>query len=145
MDRRRGAVLVFALALALPGAGSADEWVRDEEGRCEREWTPVSLTRGPAAVANGLMLPFRSFAGSFTDGVPGALASPLSLAVGAAEGIVWIFQGVADTVTGGSLAFAPNGATTLQLRPVLQVPFDDRDLHEYREDLCQPLTELRRR
>ena len=78
MDRRLGAVLALTLALAIPGAGMADDWVRDEAGRCEREWTPGSLARGPAAVASGLMLPFRSLAGSFTDGVSGALLSPLA-------------------------------------------------------------------
>ena len=138
MDRRLGAVLVLTLALAIPGAGMADDWVRDETGRCEREWTPGSLARGPAAVVSGLMLPFRSLAGSFTDGVSGALLSPLGLAVGTAEGIVWIFQGLADTLTGGSLGIAPHGATTLQLRPVLQIPPGERDLDEYREDRCQP-------
>ena len=59
-----GAVLALTLALAIPGAGMADNWVRDAAGRCEREWTPGSLARGPTAVANGLMLPFRSLAGS---------------------------------------------------------------------------------
>ena len=47
------------------------------------------------------MLPFRSFAGGFTHGVSGALLSPLALIVGAAEGIVWTFQGIAETLTGG--------------------------------------------
>jgi hypothetical protein len=138
MDLRSGAVLVLTLALATPLAAIADDWVRDEAGRCQREWTPGSLARGPAAAANGLMLPLRSLAGSFTDGVSGALLSPLGLAVGTAEGIVWIFQGVAETLTGGSLGLAPHGATTLQLRPVLQLPPGKRDLDEYREDRCQP-------
>jgi len=138
MDRRLGAVLALTLALAIPGAGMADDWVLDEAGRCEREWTPGSLARGPAAVANGLLLPFRSLAGSFTDGVSGALLSPLALAVGTAEGIVWIFQGCADTLTGGSLGIAPYGATTFQLHPVQQLPLRERNLDEYREDLCQP-------
>jgi len=138
MDRRLAAVLASILALAMPVAAIADDWVRDEAGRCEREWTPGSLARGPAAVANGLVLPFRSLAGSFTDGLPGVLLSPLSLAVGMAEGIVWIFQGVAETFTGGSLGLAPHGATTLQLRPVQQLPLGKRDLDEYREDRCQP-------
>lgn len=76
MDRRLGAVLALTLALATPVAAIADDWVRDETGRCRREWTPSSLARGPAAVVNGLVLPFRSLAGSFTDGVWGALLSP---------------------------------------------------------------------
>ena len=42
------------------------------------------------------------------------------------------------TLTGGSLGIAPHGATTLRLRPVLQVPPGERDLDEYREDRCQP-------
>jgi len=138
MDRRLAAILVSILALATPAAATADAWVRDEAGRCEREWTPGSLARGPAAVANGLMLPFRSLAGSFGAGLSGALLSPLSLAVGMAEGIVWIAQGFADALTGGSLGIAPSGATTLQLRPVRQIPPGERDLDEYREDRCQP-------
>jgi hypothetical protein len=138
MHRRLGAVLVSVLFLAAPGAVLADDWVRDEAGRCQREWTPSSLARGPTAVVSGLLLPFRSLAGSFTGGIPGALLSPLGLAVGTAEGIVWIFQGCAETLTGGSLGLAPHGATTLQLRPVLQVPPGDRNLDEYREDRCQP-------
>jgi hypothetical protein len=116
----------------------ADDWVRDEAGRCEREWTPGSLARGPAAVANGLLLPFRSFAGGFTDGVPGALLSPLALLAGGAEGIVWIFQGCAETLMGGRFGLTPHGTATLQLRPVLQLPPGERDLDEYREDRCQP-------
>jgi hypothetical protein len=138
MGRRLGAVLVLSLTLAVPGAVLADDWVRDEAGRCQREWTPGSLARGPTAVVSGLLLPFRSLAGSFSDGVSGALLSPLGLAVGTAEGIVWIFQGCAETLTGGSLGLAPHGATTLQLRPVLQVPPGERDLDEYREDRCPP-------
>jgi hypothetical protein len=138
MGRRWGAVLVLSLSLVIPGAVLADDWVRDEAGRCQREWTPSSLARGPTAVVSGLLLPFRSLAGSFTDGVAGALLSPLGLLVGTAEGIVWIFQGCAETLTGGSLGIAPHGATTLQLRPVLQVPPGERDLDEYREDRCQP-------
>ena len=141
MDRRLAEILALALALALPLAAIADDWVRDEAGRCERKWTPGSLASGPAAVANGLMLPVRSLAGSFTDGLSGVLMSPLALAVGTAEGIVWIFQGCADTITGGSLGLAPPGASTLQLRPLQQLPPRARDLgdlDDYREDRCHP-------
>ena len=126
------------MSLAIAGAGMADAWVRDAVGRCEREWTAKSLARGPAAAANGLVLPFRSLAGSYTDGDSGALLSPLALLVGTAEGIVWIFQGCAETLTGGSLGLAPHGVATLRLRPVLQLPPGERDLDEYREDRCPP-------
>ena len=132
-------VLAAALAasLLLPAAAAADRWVRDADGVCRREWTPSSMARGPIAMGNTVLLPFRSLAGSFTDGWEGAVLFPLSLMVGLAEGFMWAVTGAAELLTGGAVALAPEGAVEgLSIRPVTQLPPSLRNLDAYDVDRC---------
>jgi hypothetical protein len=131
--------MVLAAAL-VPEAAQADNWTRDADGHCQREWTARSLARGPIAVGNGVLLPFRSLAGGFTAGWVGAVLSPVGLMVGLGEGILWIVQGAADLATGGVAPFAPEGAADrLHFSPVVQFPMGRRSLDEYRVDGCDEL------
>jgi hypothetical protein len=135
-----GPVLGAALVALLLWAGSAraDRWVRDDEGLCRREWTPASLARGPIAMANGLILPFRSLAGGLTGGVPAALASPVGMVLGLAEGVSWIAVGTLEIASGGAVGFAPEGAADrLHFGRVVQLPLGRRNLEAYRTELCE--------
>ncbi|MDJ0848726.1 MAG: hypothetical protein QNK04_10135 [Myxococcota bacterium] len=140
MDRPRAtflAALALPALLASPPPAGADRWVRDEEGLCHREWTPRSLARGPIAMANGLLLPFRSFYGGFTAGWQGAVLSPLGLFVGLAEGFGWLGIGAAELATGGAFGLAPEGAVhQIEVGPVVQMPLGRRTLDEYEVDRC---------
>jgi len=63
--------------------------------------------------------------------------SPLGLAVGLGEGILWAVQGAFDLVSGGIVPVAPEGAADrLHLSPVTQFPLGVRSLDEYRVDGC---------
>ena len=134
------AVLAVLLLLAAPAVG--DRWVRDEEGLCHREWTPSSLGRGPIAMVNGLLLPARSLYGGLGGGWASAALSPVGLMVGLAEGFGWVGAGALETLTGGVLGLAPEGAVQgLELGPVVQMPLGRRRLDEYAVDLCDPPAE----
>jgi hypothetical protein len=106
-------------------------WVVNERGDCVHEWTAASLGRGPAAMLNALAVPFRSAAGgvqiALDDPAKGGLKRKLLLTptlatVGGAMGLVeaglWLGTGLADTVTGGYFAIAPEEATELSISPI---------------------------
>jgi len=124
---RCAVVLWSVLHAHAAGAG----WVVNERGDCVSEWTAGSLLRGPAAMLNALLVPFRSAAG----GVQLALDDPAKAgvkrkifltptlavvggAMGLVESGVWLGTGLADTLTGGYFAIAPEPATELSIAPV---------------------------
>ena len=88
------------------------------------------LVRGPAAMLNAPVLPFRSVAGGVLlareDQVPGMqrkILLPPTLAVvggamGLVESIIWFGTGASDTVTAGYFEVAPDEATRLAVGPV---------------------------
>lgn len=136
-SRRWAPALLLALSLS-PSAAGADEWVVDDTGQCVRNWTPRSLARGPIAMTNGILLPFRSLAGGFTDGVVGAVMSPIGFFVGLGEGVIWLTTGVFELLSGGAVGLAPEGVVTdVLFAPVPQFPLGARDLEEYRVELCE--------
>ena len=120
---------VLALLLAIRGGAASAAWVVNEQNECVRTWTPASLARGPAAMLNAPLLPFRSAAGGFlvarNDQSPGLqrkiLLAPLLTLGGGAMGLVesgiWLGAGLADTATGGYFEVAPEHATELSLAP----------------------------
>jgi hypothetical protein len=126
METRR--MVVVALLVLLRG-GAAATWVVDEQGACVWSWTPAAMARGPAAMLNALTVPVRSAVGGVIvahetpkHGLVSQILMPPLLAVaggamGLAEGVIWFATGVADTLTGGALAVAPNDATELTLAP----------------------------
>ena len=121
--------LVLAVMLLVP-AIAHPAWVVDERGQCVQAWTPASLARGPTAIANAPLLPFRTAVGgaqvASEDRSPGLrpkILLPPLLAVGGAgmgvlDAVVWVATGLADTVTGGSFALAPEEATHFGVGPV---------------------------
>jgi hypothetical protein len=93
-------------------------------------WTSASLLRGPTAIVNAPLVPFRSAVGgahvALDDPVPGTkrkiMLVPLLTLGGGAMGLVdagvWLLGGLADTLTGGYFAIAPEPATHLSLEPM---------------------------
>jgi hypothetical protein len=93
-------------------------------------WTPASLLRGPTAIANAPLVPFRTAAGgtrvALDDPVEGTkrkvLLVPLLAVAGGGMGLVdagvWLAAGLADTVTGGWFALAPEQATHFSVAPI---------------------------
>ena len=121
-----------ALLCVLVARAASAAWVTNEAGECVREWTPASLARGPAAIANAPLLPFRSAVGGAmlagSDRTPNPswprriLLPPLLTIVGGGMGLVeagiWLGTGLADTLTGGWFEIAPDEATHLSVAPV---------------------------
>jgi hypothetical protein len=119
-------LLVVSIGLAAP-AGAA--WVVDEHGACVEQWRSGDLLRGPIAIANAPLVPFRSAVGGWQlardDQTPGLqrkvmLPAMLTLGgglMGVGESVLWLVSGLADTLTGGVFAIAPDEATTLSASP----------------------------
>jgi hypothetical protein len=124
------ATLALVLLIAAGPTTTLGAWVVNERGACVRSWTPASLARGPAAMLNAPLLPFRSAAGGVvlarddrSPGVRGKILLPPMLAVaGGAMGLVesgiWLGAGLVDTATGGYFEVAPEEATHLDIRPI---------------------------
>jgi len=104
-------------------------WVVDDRGDCVRQWTSESLLRGPTAVLNAPLVPFRSAVGGVQmardDHAPGTerkiLLPPLLAVAGGATGLVesgvWLGAGLADTLTGGYFELTSDGAARLSAAP----------------------------
>ena len=100
-------------------------------------WTADSLLRGPTAIVNAPLAPVRTAIGgarvATDDPVPGVkrkiMLAPLLTLGGGAMGLVdagvWLVTGLADTLTGGYFAIAPDQATHLSLEPITP-PFASR-------------------
>ena len=143
----QGPVALALCALLYPrGAWSA--WVVDAQGECVRTWTATSLLRGPAALANAPLAPFRSAAGGAVlardDPAPGGVRRALMLGptltvMGGAMGLidtgVWLVTGLADTVTGGYFECAPDEATALSVAPITPLFVAD-GRHPAHQDRC---------
>jgi hypothetical protein len=124
--RRRLSVLLVLLFLSGPARGA---WVVDSAGGCVEQWAPSDMARGPKAVLNGPLLPFRQMAGGaeyawnteewwpWQIAAMGPGVTLFSGAAGLLEGTWWITTGLADTVTGGYFQAAPEQATELSLSP----------------------------
>jgi hypothetical protein len=135
MTRLRTAFLCLLVARAASAA-----WVTNDAGDCVREWTPASLARGPAAIANAPLMPFRSAVGGAllagSDRTPNPswprriLMPPLLTIAGGGMGLVeagiWLGTGLADTLTGGWFEIAPEEATHLAITPVAPAFSDAR-------------------
>jgi hypothetical protein len=127
-------VVVHAVVLwgVLQARCANAEWVVDDHGDCVQAWTAGSLLRGPAAMLNALLVPFRSAAGGVQlalddpqkgGGMQRKILLPPMLAVaggamGLVESVVWLGTGLADTLTGGALAIAPEEATHPSIEPI---------------------------
>jgi hypothetical protein len=144
MHTIRAGLIAFVLALSSAAAHGA--WVMNPEGECVREWTPASLARGPAAMLNAPLVPFRSAAGGVLlassdrtprPGLPRRILLPPLLAVvgggmGLLESGIWLGTGLVDTVSGGYLEVAPEEATHLAVAPLAPAFTDSRPKAEPR-------------
>jgi hypothetical protein len=120
MDLR---LVLLASLLALPASLARAE-------ADSAPWTSASLLRGPTAMANAPLVPFRSAAGgahvALDDPVAGVkrriiLVPALTLgggAMGLVDAGLWLVAGLADTFTGGYFALAPEPATHFSLDPI---------------------------
>jgi hypothetical protein len=123
----RGTLVALLVLLASPALA---EYRVNERGECVEEWTAASLGRGPVAVLNAPLVPFRSMVGGVMeardDKSPGTrskiLLPPMLAfaggAMGLVESMIWAGTGVADTATGGYFALAPEEATELSVSPM---------------------------
>jgi hypothetical protein len=131
MVRTRSVRLVtFLLVVLLRSTAARADWVVNEHGECVRQWTTASLARGPAAMLNAPLLPFRSAVGGVLEAreSPGSgLREKIMLppilafgggAMGLVESLIWLGTGLADTLTGGYFGIAPDEATRLAIDPV---------------------------
>ncbi len=108
----RPVVLLGALVAAHPAVAATD------------------LLRGPTAMLNAPLVPFRSAVGGARLALDDPVAEtkrkvilvPALTAGGAIMGLVeagvWLVGGLADTVTGGYFALAPEEATHLSVAPL---------------------------
>jgi hypothetical protein len=128
----------WAAAIVLCASPALAAWQVNERGDCVQEWTAASLARGPTAILNAPLLPFRSAAGGVvaaredrSPGTRGKILLPplLALAGGAmglVESVIWIGTGLADTVTGGYFALTPEEATEIAVTPLKPALLSDR-------------------
>jgi hypothetical protein len=129
----RSAVLALAAVSLAVAAPARAGWTVNARGECVQAWTAPPATQGPVAMLNAFPLPFRQAAGggqvaaggSQTKGggpVLKVLAWPTlvlgGFGVGILESPIWLFTGLADTLTLGSLDLVPNDAKALTLASV---------------------------
>ena len=124
--RRPLQVLLVIVLLSVPARGA---WVVDSAGGCVEQWEPSDMARGPKAILNGPLLPFRQMAGGaeyawnteewwpWQIAIMGPAVTLFSGAAGLLEATWWITTGLADTVTGGYFQAAPEQATDLSISP----------------------------
>jgi hypothetical protein len=131
---------MVALAMLLACAPAARAaWVVDEHGDCVERWQPHDLLRGPTAIVNAPLWPFRTMAGGAVYAWNTAEWWPAQIAglgpavilisgiAGAVESTWWIATGVADTLTGGYFSLAPARATELSLTPEVSAIIADAE------------------
>jgi len=121
------AILVLVLAFA-PLAEAT--WTPGPNGGCVHSFDGASLVRGPTAMLNAPLVPFRAVAGGVVyasehagKGMPGIVLLPPTLVVaaggmGLAQMLIWFGTGLFDTVTGGYFEAAPIEATHLSAAPL---------------------------
>jgi hypothetical protein len=113
-------VLMTVLAASVPLAHATED----------RPWTADALLRGPTAIVNAPLVPVRTAIGGaqlatndpVADTTRKIMLTPLLTLGGAAMGLVdagvWLMTGLADTLTGGYFALAPEQATHLSVEPI---------------------------
>jgi len=135
---RTGILVAAALSAVLAAPRSAPTaWVVNEQGQCVDEWSPQSMARGPAAIVNAPLVPFRSAAGGVLEAtdkggsgfmqraVVPTMLGVVGLGMGVVESVIWVMTGVADTLTGGYFGISSEEATQLSVAPIRPY-FSDR-------------------
>jgi hypothetical protein len=124
--------LGLLLAVGMTRTVAASTWQVDQYGNCSRVWEPSDMARGPKAIINTPLEPFRALAGGCqmipefwkAAAVPsGVITVPtmilFSTAMGAIEAPIWAIGGIFDTLTGGYFEIAPDRATDLSVMPIV--------------------------
>jgi hypothetical protein len=126
---RTWSVIFLAAALMAPAGVACAAWTVDASGACVEQWVARDVLRGPTAIVNAPLLPFRQLAGGaeyawnreewspWQIAVLGSAATGASGAWGVIESVWWTATGLADTLTGGYFALAPEEATQLSIHP----------------------------
>ena len=95
------------------------------------------MARGPAAIVNAPLVPFRSAAGGVLEAtekggsgfmqraVVPTMLGVVGLGMGVVESVIWVMTGVADTLTGGYFGISSEEATQLSVAPIRPY-FSDR-------------------
>lgn len=130
MRLARTSILLTAALIAR--ASIADgAWIVDANGACVEHWAASDLARGPTAIVNAPLLPFRAMAGGaryawnqeewwpWQIGILGPAVTAICTAAGTLESVWWIGTGLADTLSGGYFGIAPERATQLSVQPEL--------------------------
>lgn len=145
-----GLAAILLLSVA-PGARA--EWVVDDKGECVERWSGESMLRGPTAMLMAPTAPFRTAAGVFAYQSPsadgwhaprafwfwGPVTSLLSFCAGFIDTVGWLGTGLADTLTGGAFAIAPDKATQLTLDAMIPPFMSDSQrqaIEAKRPDAC---------
>jgi hypothetical protein len=143
-----GRVLFLALALWAPAHRAHGAWVVDADGACVERWTSADLLRGPTAIVNAPLLPFRSLAGGaeyawnteewwpYQIAVLGPAVTLVAAGFGTVESLWWVTTGLADTLTGGAFELAPEKATQLSIAPDVPSVIADRPEPPPTTDRC---------
>src|SRR5262245_28654722 len=133
------------VARATVGHGA---WVVDANGACVEQWSSSDVLRGPTAIVNAPLLPVRTFAGGaeyawnntewwpWQIAVLGPAVTIFSGAAGVIEAVWWVGTGLADTLTGGYFALAPEAATELSLQPKVPGIITDANPPPAPQDRC---------
>ena len=136
---RRLLLSLLVASVVTPAGVARAAWVVDAQGACVERWESSDLLRGPTAIANGPLLPIRTFAGGaeYAWNTPewwpwqiaglGPAVTIISGIAGAIEGVWWIGTGLADTLTGGYFGIAPERATELSIHPEVSRIIADAD------------------
>ncbi|HSP97741.1 MAG TPA: hypothetical protein VL049_10915 [Candidatus Dormibacteraeota bacterium] len=130
-------ILLLTVALVAPAGIARGAWSVDAAGGCVEQWGPSDMLRGPTAIVNGPILPFRQMAGGAEYAwntkewwpwqivAMGPGVTLFSGAAGLLEGTWWVVTGVADTLTGGYFGAAPEAATELSVQPQVSTVITD--------------------
>jgi len=131
--RKARAILGLGLLLAvgMTRTVAAATWQVDQYGNCSRVWEPSDMARGPKAMINSPMEPFRCLTGALqmwpefwkAAVVPSGLITVpaltfFSFTMGVVEMPIWMLGGLGDTLTGGYFQLAPDRATELSIDPI---------------------------
>jgi hypothetical protein len=135
--RRAGPVILLAFLCCSSGAARA-AWQVDSNGRCVQAWQSSDLLRGPTAIVNAPLLPFRTFAGGaqyawsqeewfpYQIAILGPAVTLFAGCFGVVESCWWVGTGLADTLSGGYFALAPEPATRLSIAPDIPIVLSDQ-------------------
>jgi len=135
--RRMRIVMVVAALIARASVAQC-AWTVNAEGTCVQEWAPADMMRGPTAIINAPLLPFRTTAGGaeyawnkkewrwWHTFLLGSAVTGASAGAGVFEGLWWVITGSADLLTGGYFHLAPENATNLSVQPELSTVISDK-------------------